>query len=91
MIINVKQQCRIKGCTRTFDETLQRALHEVNSWHCVGCGVSNNSELTQENFNTLCNICTYDLRGGPTKEPPGLTIIIDFINKRYRRVRKRNE
>ena len=88
-IMITMENCRIKGCNMKFADNLQRALHEVNTWHCIGCGFSDNAELTKDNFGKICNLCMYDYKGNPTYEPNCVTILVDFKTKRFRRIRKK--
>lgn len=72
-----------------FNDAMQRALHEANTWHCLGCGFSDNKELTHDNYGTICNLCLYDFKGEPKAEPKCITILVDFITKKFKRVRKK--
>lgn len=74
-----------------FEDHMQRALHEVNTWHCYLCGFSDGKELTMRNFNEECILCLYDKVGEPKFEPGCITILIDFKTKRYKRIRKKDE
>ena len=72
-----------------FQEAMQRALHEVNTWHCPLCGFSDGRELSMKNFTEECILCLYDRVGAPKIEPLCITILIDFKTKRYKRIRKK--
>ena len=50
--------CSIHGCNILFVDKEQAELHAANSWHCVGCGISDDRELTEENLGTYCEVCS---------------------------------
>gem|GEM_PF-3691565 len=83
------ETCKIPGCGMTFHNALQRALHEVNTWHCYYCGHSDGNELTMQNITEICNLCLYDKFGHPTTEPKCVVILVDCKTKKYKRLRKK--
>ena len=57
MELITKTKCPLHGCTRTFQEQSQAELHSANTWHCLACGFSDGTELTDRNLGTTCNLC----------------------------------
>ena len=57
MELLTKTKCPLHGCTRTFQEQSQAELHSANTWHCLACGFSDGTELTDVNLGTTCNLC----------------------------------
>lgn len=51
-------KCSILGCAQEFANAESAHLHAANSWHCIGCGYSDNTELTLHNINKKCDECT---------------------------------
>ena len=74
-----------------FDDNMQRALHEVNTWHCMVCGFSDGKELTMDNITKPCNLCIYDKYGHPKKKPVCILILVDCKSRRYKRLRKKGD
>jgi hypothetical protein len=85
------ETCRIPGCLMRFKDSMQRALHEVNTWHCGICGHSDGRELTMENITKVCNLCIYDKYGHPSKEPSCILILVDCKTRRYKRLKKKGD
>lgn len=50
-------KCTILGCDFEFATREQAELHSANTWHCIGCGISDGSELTIENVGENCTKC----------------------------------
>jgi len=55
--------CSIHGCRLLFIDKEQADLHAATSWHCLGCGISDDRELTEENAGEYCERCQWDTRG----------------------------
>lgn len=67
-------KCSILGCSQEFVNKEQAELHSANSWHCMTCGFSDNTELTLQNIATDCINCL------KTKHK---CIRVDFKRKAY--------
>lgn len=90
LLTNTK--CPIHGCSRTFKERSQANLHSANTWHCLACGFSDGSELTDSNIGTTCNLCNARqyTSGYIMPEPPQvegkitckLLVFVDFKAKK---------
>lgn len=51
-------KCSILGCGKEFVSNEKAQIHAATSWHCIGCGYSDETELTVKNIATKCNDCT---------------------------------
>lgn len=67
-------KCSILGCGQEFVNREQADLHAANSWHCISCGHSDNTELTLDNIANYCDGCS------KTKTS---CIKVDFKRKAY--------
>lgn len=85
--------CRVPGCTSMFKEEIQRSLHEATTWHCIVCGFSDGSDLMRiQTLDELeCRLCNFN-RIWQSKVDSTCTIfIVDFKNKRHKRLTKNVE
>lgn len=67
-------KCPILGCNIEFVLKEQAELHAANTWHCIGCGYSDGSELTLENVGDNCINC---------RKSKQRCIHVDFRRKAY--------
>lgn len=50
--------CPILGCNLLFVNGDDAELHSATSWHCIGCGISDDRELTTDNIGEHCECCS---------------------------------
>lgn len=67
-------KCPILGCKFEFTNAEQAELHAASSWHCISCGMSDDTEVTIHNVATQCSSCANSTRK---------RIRVDFKRKAY--------